>query len=210
MTKEFEDITNAVNPTLQLSFDVRAQRVSQDIPVQQLLTAQIPHTVLFSTDATLVADTLYGIGPFVNTGLHPPKADAPTTYTLRLQLRNTVNDVEDVQVQAELPVNVTWMEQTAPDTERVVYNPVSRMILWDVGTLDESTGYDTLSREVFVQVSLLPSITQIGGLPTLLEGLKLTGVDDFTADVIELEHRDLTTRLINDPYFPKDSGRVRE
>jgi len=209
-TKKFQDVTNAEDPRITLDFDVRAQRVSEDIPVQQVLTAQSPRTIQFVTDVALAVDAVYGIGPFTNTGLHPPKADSETTYTLRWSLTNTTNTLQDVEVSGRLPVNVTWLATTHPDNERLIYNPVSRTVTWLAESVAPGVGYERAAREAYFQVSLLPSITQIGAEALLLEPTTITAVDDFTGSMIEQTSTETTTKLKNDPYFPQDFGRVRE
>lgn len=211
-TFPFIDETNATNPSMNISFDVHARRLADNgaIPVEQTLTGQAQRTINFVSDVTLDAHAVYGIGPFTNTGPHPPRADEETTYTIVWRLKNTTNKLEKSTVIGELPVNVSWLGRVSPATEQVSFNPITREVTWSVGDLAEGTGYQSGAREVQFNIAIIPSITQIGDNPSLVEESEFRGVDAFTDTVVQRDHKDVTTRLEDDPFFPNDYGQVRE
>jgi hypothetical protein len=209
-TTPFIESTAATDPFINIAFDIRARRIADNIPVEQALTDQSQRTINFTTDATLNAYALYGVGPFTNTGPHPPRVDEETSYTITFKLKNTTSDLEDVSVVGELPVYVTWVNMTAPVSENISFNPVTRKVTWSVGDLPAGTGYRTAAREASFQIAVIPSITQEGNRINLFEDVTFTGVDAFTGSVVQRENRDITTQLLNDPFFPKDEGDVRE
>ncbi len=198
------------SPEFDLSFDVRARRISDNRSIQQRLTAQALRTIKFISDITFVAQSRYTVGPFTNVGAHPPLVDQETTYTITWTLENTTNPVDDVQVVGELPIYVQWLDRVAPANESIVFNPVTRKVVWNVGALEANTGISMPPREAHFQVSIVPSITQVRRSPDLVQGIRFTGVDRFTNDVLEQTHVNVTTQLLSDPYFPGDFGRVGE
>ena len=64
-------------------------------------------------------------------------------------------------------------------------------------------------RQVSVQVSLLPSLTQVGTSPTILEAQRFKATDRFTGTVIRTEHPALTTSLFDESEDRVTDGRVR-
>lgn len=210
-TTRFIERTGATNPSFGISFDIVARRNSNTIPVEESIKNQASREIRFMTDLSFSAGAAYGIGPFTNTGPHPPAADTETTYTVFWNIKNTINEVNDVQVIGELPINVAWLNQTSPTGEKVTFNPVSRKVVWDVGTVVAGAGYKLPQREVAFQVALTPSLTQIGSIPALVSDMEATGVDSFTDAVIQrIPKEAVDTKLENDPFFPKNSGFVKE
>jgi len=197
-------------PSISLTFDILARRISDNIPVPQRLTNQAQHTVRFTSDVDFKAYATFAVGPFSNAGPHPPIANNETTYTINLEVANSFNDIEDAVVEGTLPVYVSWQDIFDPSSESLSYNPVTRAFMWKIGDIKAKTGNVTEPRKVSFQVSIIPSITQIGGAPALVHGISFRGVDHFTGDVLEQGHHNVTTATQNDPFFPRDSGVVRQ
>ena len=198
------------SPAFDLAFDVRARRISDNRSVPQNLTGQALRTVRFISDVRFVASSGYTVGPFTNVGAHPPLVNQETTYTITWSLENTTNPVHDGTVVGELPVYITWLEMTAPQNESITFNPTTRRVTWNVGELEANTGVVTPPRQAHFQVSITPSISQLSRSPDLVQSIRFRGVDRFTADVLEQTHTNVTTKLENDPYFPRDFGRVAQ
>jgi hypothetical protein len=65
-----------------------------------------------------------------------------------------------------------------------------------VGTLPAKTGYQaTLPRQVHVQVSIIPSISQAGTTPDLIENIRFSGTDTFTKKEIVQTTKAITTEI---------------
>jgi len=137
----------------------------------------------------------YSLGPFSNSGPIPPKADLMTTYTVTWSLSNSSNDVSEVEVSARLPSYVGWLANFTPSNENLSYNSTNGVVTWDVGHLDNGTGFGAPSREISFQISLLPSLSQVGIRPTLVGETELRGIDDFTGANLDSTKGALTTRL---------------
>jgi len=200
-TKALPKDSSVLTPAFDIAFTVHARRVSDDAPVQETLVAQSKRTLKFVSGLALSAWTGYSTGPFANYGPHPPRVHQETTYTLFWKITNTTNAVDQVQVQGELPVYVTWLDAVSPENERVTYDPSTRIVTWNVGEVPPSTGVQNPAREVALRVSLTPSISQLGEEPDLMQEPFVRGVDRFTTTVLERTMRSQTTRLANDPLF---------
>lgn len=200
-TKRFQEGTTVSNPVMNMEFAVRARRIGENIPVPQNLQAQAKKTILFDSDVTLSSYALYGIGPFSNTGPHPPKVNEKTTYTVALVIENTTNDLTSTEVRGEIPVNVEWVGSYSPTEEKVVFNPVTREVIWSAGAVPRGTGNPHPARILYFQVATIPSASQLHSQIKLLENIKLQAVDGFTKNVLKRDIRWIENKLENDPYF---------
>lgn len=210
MTKPFEDDTSVSNPEMKIDFSIRARRISDNIPVPQNLQEQSKRSILFDTDLAFKAYAVYGVGPFTNTGPHPPKVDEQTTYTIMWEVTNSTNDVNGATLVGELPLYVNWLHTVTPNTESVTYNPVTREVIWSLGKVERSTGNQVATRQISFQVATIPSISQLKEDINIVNELVLQGVDTFTKNTLTSKQVLINTRLVNDPYFSSIGGTVSD
>lgn len=177
--------------------------------VAEEVVSNTDRIVRVATNLGLSSRAVYSIGPFTNTGGIPPRAEQRTTYTVIWSITNGANDVDGTQVVAQLPSYVEWVGQVSPSTEKVTYNPIGGQVTWDVGTVRAGRGLTSSPREVAFQVSLLPSVTQRGSEPTLVQSATISGRDNFTQTTLSDTSPNLTTRLGTDPIFGQNDGRVQ-
>ncbi len=208
-TTDFNPDTSVGNPTLNIKINARARRISDNIEVPQSLKDQSKRIVMLNTDLMFDAYAVYAVGPFKNTGPHPPRVDKETTYTVVLNIKNTTNDLSSVVVKGELPINVKWVNLSKTDDGSITFNPVTREVTWSVGDVQRSTGYQTNSRIAYFQVSTIPSISQLGDEIVLLKSPTIRGIDSFTKDVIKHKSHSVGTKLEKDPYFKDVWGLVQ-
>ncbi len=181
---------------LTVSLTGRAQGTSGTLKVSETRLVKI------ASEVSLSAKSLYSIGPFVNRGSIPPKAEEETTYTITLTTSNTRNDIEDVVITGQLGANVQWAEDISPPSNpRVSYNESTRTMTWNLDKLPSGTGFTSSSREMSFRVSLIPSLGQVGGVPVLFGNIVLTGVDSFTNSPIRVSHPAVTTMISTDPQY---------
>ncbi|MDD5050914.1 MAG: hypothetical protein PHV93_04250 [Candidatus Pacebacteria bacterium] len=188
------------NPEIRIEVSAKGTRTS-DANVPEEVDALVTRDVKISTDLNLSSRAVYSIGPFENSGPMPPRADQKTTYTVIWGVTNSSNSVSGAQVRATLPSYVDWLSLVNPSTEQVSYNPVSREIVWDLGNVKENTGVTGSPRAVAFQVSLLPSVSQVGSHPGIIGDATLSGTDDWNGDDVGSTDRALTTEIVSDPNF---------
>jgi hypothetical protein len=157
-------------------------------------------TVKISSQVTLDSKAFYSKGPFLNKGPMPPKADKITTYTVTFSLGNTQNDIDAPVVTATLGPNVKWLS-AATSTENISYNINDNTVTWSLGKLDSGAGFSGPLRTASFQISLTPSIGQIGSIPTLVNNIMFSGMDTFTNKAVNLTSQNITTRISSDPKF---------
>jgi hypothetical protein len=201
MIEPREDIKQ--NPEIKLSVTIQGNRIGEDRVPEQVV-GTIDQLVKIASVTKLSSSALYTEGPFRNSGPTPPVAERTTEYTFLLSVKNGTNPVTDAEVTAVIPPYVTWLDRTSPDGD-AVYNSVNRTLMWDVGEL-KANEY----KEVWVQVALKPSLSQVGAVPALLETQRFRATDRFTGTAVRAESSALTTSLVDDPDRSLREGRVRE
>ncbi|MDB5194212.1 MAG: protein of unknown function with transrane region [Parcubacteria group bacterium] len=171
------------------------------------IKATADKVVKIASTVNLTGKVLYSRGPFKNTGPLPPKAEATTTYTVVFDLGNTQNQITGGKVTAKLGPNVSWISALS-GADAPTFDAPSNTVVWNVGTLASGAGFSGAGREASFQVSLKPSIGQIGTAPTLVSGIAFMGMDSFTNLPVTTTLASLTTRLFLDPAFVQGDDAV--
>lgn len=198
------------NPEILLDISVKGKRISES-QVPQTINSSIKKTIKLASDLFLTSRSVYFAGPFTNTGPMPPKVENETTYTIIWTINNSSNTVDNTTVTANLPSYVRWVGQTSPINENISFNPLGGQITWNVGSIKPKADVSsTGQREVAFQVALLPSLSQIGNTPILVNEQTITGNDRFSETTIQAIKKELTTRLFTDPNFATEDARVVE
>ena len=189
-----------------LTTNVTATQVSSGNAVA--VNSAMSRNVLINSNLSLVSSAVYNFGPFKNTGPLPPKAEKETTYTITWAIFNTFNNTSNVMVSAVLPPYVKFLNNLNPQNESVTYNPVSGEVDWNVGNIKTNTGYGTAPRQVSFQVSITPSVTQVGTVMDLIGASTISANDTFTGTSLLYTAGPLTTDITTDPQYRNGLGVV--
>lgn len=188
-------------PQIELSLTASGKRVAED-RVPEALTDSVSRTIKFASLVDLFSAAVYSTGPFTNTGPVQPVAEEVTQYTFLFEVINGSNDITDAVMTATLPSYVTWLDLTSTDDD-FTYNASTRELTWAIGDLDARS-----TTESAVQISVLPSQSQIGSIPTILSRQQLRATDRFTGTVVRDDASALSTRLPQDPDEDGHKGTV--
>ena len=206
----FSDSTGMLSePLINIDVSIKGENAIEGNAVQELDNSE-SKVIKIISDAGLAAKALYYSGPFTNTGSIPPKVGGPTTYTIVWTLSNTSNNISNAQVRATLPAWISFVGPISPPAEDLTYDPATEQIIWNVGGIPAGTGITATDREVAFQVSLNPSLSQVGTSPILINDAVLTGHDDFANVDITVNKDALNTYLYDDSAFPADGDRVTD
>lgn len=188
-------------PEIKMTVSVTGQRTSES-QVSQNLEGRLSRIIKVESSPILSGVTNYTEGPFTNTGPVPPVVEKVTQYTYLLSVKAGTSDLTGAEVVAVLPQSVSWLDLVT-DNDTVTYNATTRTMKWSIGDIDANT-----EATVGVQVSFLPSVTQVGKVPTILETQRLKATDRFTGTTVRAESPALTTSLSTDPNDMNNTGRV--
>ena len=167
---------------------------------QSPITINETRIVRISSQVNFSSKILRSLGPFANQGPVPPKVERETTYTVVFSIVNTQGDLGEAKVTAKLGSGVTLLG-TPIGTENTTYDSMSNVLTWDLGALPSSANLSSVIRELTFQISLKPSIGQIGTAPVLVSNIVFSARDTLTGDTTTINSSSLTTRLTNDPAF---------
>jgi hypothetical protein len=182
------------NPEITFSAQVKGRRVQEE-EVPEEIVSEVFKTVRYNTVVLYDQNSLYYDGPFQNSGPIPPKAEEETTYTIMFALSNSSNRISRGTLEMILPNYVYFKDQIWPSGQEVTYKQVDRKVTWDIGEIKENVGYNADKIEMAFQVGFIPSVTQSGSAPVLVEGIKFIGTDLFTGEQIVVEGDIITTGI---------------
>ena len=190
-----------------ITVTVKGNRVSE-ANVPDVITSSAVGKIRISSNLIFSSKALYSVGAFKNTGPLPPRADQPTSYTIVWTLTNSLNRVGNVEVRAVLPQNVTWLNITGPAQESITYNAGSREIIWRAGEVKAGTGFKSSPRIVSFQVSLEPSLSQVGNAAPLVGPARARGEDTTSGAELSDESGGIDTLISTDPLYQDGMERV--
>lgn len=172
------------------------------------ITSNDTRTIKIASEVDVTANSVYSTGTFKNTGPIPPKAEKVTTYTILLGAKNTQNDIQNTVFTATLGPNVTWVGASQSGSDTVSYDDTKRTVTWNIGKLLSGTGFNSPVKQAAIQVSISPSIGQVGSVPILLNNISLTGQDSFTNTAISVTTSPVTTKISTDPRYVQGDEQV--
>lgn len=194
-------------PLISMDIVANGKRLEgNNVPQEVLHTAT--KNVKITTDVRLSSRAVHWSGPFENTGPMPPKAESETTYTVIWTITNTSNKIKDAKVVATLPVYARWLSKINPSNQNISFNSVGSEVVWDVGDIESGAGISNSPKEVAFQISFLPSLSQEGQSPVILNESTLSGMDSFTLTPVGETRPSLTTTLKTDPDFKYNEDKV--
>lgn len=185
------------NPHIDLHVVMSGDRTGSD---SAPISSEEDVTIKISSMLGIKAKSLRDIGPFVNSGPIPPRADKESTYTVTWTLSNTTNDLKNTTVTATLPPGVVWKGESSPSGEKIDYNSDSKTVTWNAGAVTAGIGYAFAPREVSFKVGITPSINQVGVEAHIVSMTTATANDTYTEKNISATAPVVTTRY-SDPSF---------
>lgn len=192
--------SGVINPEISLTLTISGSQLTSEGKMERIKTV-IEKKIKLNSDLVLTGRSLYSAGTFENIGTIPPQVDKTTTYTIIFTATNTSNDLSNVKLKASLPSYVKWLDKTYPQSADLTYSQVGGNIIWDIGSMKAGDGFSTSAKEVSFQIALIPSLSQVGTEPVLLNSISLEGVDTFTGQKINYPLKNITTRISTDPMY---------
>jgi len=161
------------NPKVTLTLGIKGTRGSDQ--AAESVTAADTTDVVLGSLLSLEAQSQYNQGPYNNSGPTPPRAESPTTYTVTWTAKNSSNAIASANTTAVLPTYVAYIVGQSG----ISYDAASRTVRWDIGELKAGTGYTSAAKAGSFQVTLNPSVSQVGQTPALTGSAVLSGTDRF-------------------------------
>ena len=170
------------NPSMQIHVFARGKR-QDELGAYQEVMSSFTKEIRVASTLSLQSRVAYG-----GSGPVPPKAETETVYTVTWALSNSSNGVSDARIAAILPSYVKWVGSLDANAT-VEYNPLGGEVVWEVGDVESGVGIGKAPREVSFQVSIAPSLSQVGSQPVLIGDAIAAADDRFTGIKVESNRR---------------------
>ncbi len=142
----------------------------------------------------------------VGTGPLPPQVGEETTFKVYWTLNNNLHELNDLQVEMELPDYVEWDEKNRTSVGSVAYNKADHKVVWQIGRLPITV----YRADAEFSISISPEEGDKNKVIVLTDGSVVSAKDVDTGARIEEETIPKTTKLEDDDIASMSSdGRVR-
>lgn len=183
-------------PEVNFLVNARARRV-QDASAQESLIGTEQRVVKYGSTIDMLASVSHESGPI------PPVAEVQSRYQVSFRIEAGGNDLENGRMTTSFPGYVQWFNITSGDGS-IQFNPTSRQLVWNVGSVD---GND--AAQINMTVGILPSISQVGTTPVLVNEQSFTATDSFSGGNLRAEFDTLTTELSREAGYQEGNGLVQ-
>jgi uncharacterized membrane protein len=183
--------------SFELNVNVYARRVAERSAQEQLIG---------TAKAEARYASMLSLGGQANamTGPVPPKVGNTTAYLVSLVAEAGGNNVTNAVMTTSLPAYVEWLNDfSGPGA--LEYNPVSKQIQWKVGDIEANS-----RKELVFSVSILPSVSQVGITPVLVNTQQLRGTDRFTNTELKAQSGFISTELSSEAGYEFKNGVVTQ
>ncbi len=197
------------SPSINIGIDISGRQAVEGFDIKDLINSE-QATIHIISDVGLSTKALYYSGPFKNTGEVSPKVGSETTYTIVWEVSNTANNISKAKIISTLPSWIRFVGAVSPSSEALTYNTSSKEVIWNIGSIPKGTGITSASKQVAFQIGFMPSLSQLGSVPVIINDATLTGHDDFANVDVRVNKGSLRTRLDSDSQFPDGAGMVKE
>ncbi|TSC84706.1 MAG: Uncharacterized protein G01um101413_90 [Parcubacteria group bacterium Gr01-1014_13] len=144
-------------------------------------------------------------GDQLGRGPLPPRVGKTTKYWILVKITNTTNAINEATFSTSLPVGVEFTgKQSTSIGPQLDYNNADRTISWRYNTLpaNSQTG-------LYFEVSVTPSVAQIGQNILLTNSLQFSATDEFIGKKFNLSHAPLNNALRSDDSGQKFGSKVK-
>lgn len=205
----YAKIVAGAKPEIEMIITAKGERVLESGSIEAVSSTKT-RKITLATDLSLSSKIARSLGNLENYGPVPPKVNIPTTYTIIWSVKNSFNQVSNVEVKATLPPYVKWTNLKSPQDEVFSFNQITNEVVWNVGSVLPDTGFNSSKKEIYFQLEFLPSLSQVGQTPVILGETSFSGIDKITNLKIESKMSALTTSLYEDPSFKIGDDRVKK
>lgn len=139
----------------------------------------------------------------VGSGPHPPKVGESTSYKVYWVLTNNLHELDNLQVQVDLPHYVKWDNKNRASVGNLEYDNASHKVIWQIGRLP-ATVYRADSE---FNINITPEQDDKNKIMVLLSGTIIQAIDSETKAAINKTGKAKTTKLEDDEVVEGD-GRV--
>lgn len=163
--------------------------------------------IRFSSRLQFASQALYSTGPIKNSGPFPPRVEKETTYTILWNMKPVENPLSKAVATAVLPIGSMWTGVIYPQSESISYNPETRVVSWNIGSVPRATS-SSATRSVGFQIKVKPTKSQLGSSLDLLGETMVSATDTVANTELSISRSALTNQLSLDPLYSPGKEKV--
>ena len=149
-------------------------------------------------------------GDQLGRGPLPPQVGSETKYWIFWHITGTINPLTSVEIAGTLPENVRFTgRQTVSQNEGVVYDESTNTISWTSDSVAATLFADSTIVGIAFEVGITPTDDQIATIPSLMEEIQITAIDETTGAFISSVGATISTDLPSD-LMASDKAEVVE
>ncbi|HLC49791.1 MAG TPA: hypothetical protein VJI96_05405 [Candidatus Andersenbacteria bacterium] len=135
-----------------------------------------------TTSFLLGSDAFYDDGRLgiTSTGPLPPKVGEQTTYTLRIRMGSSLNDIEQAKVVIVLPDGVSYTDTMYKTAGDIDFNSRTNTFVWTMPLLEGLVGRAVPLQELHMQIAITPGANVRGQIVQFVKSIDVVGIDSFT------------------------------
>ncbi|MFH1193736.1 MAG: hypothetical protein V1661_01950 [bacterium] len=163
-------------------------------------------TAYLTSDAQFMSQARYydANNNVVGSGPIPPKVGEKTTYRVYWKATNSMHELDDLKVSADLPDGVVFSAPSS-DAGTIALDGSLKKVVWSLNMLPNTANTITAQFDL----SVIPIAGDAGKIIDLLKNIEFSARDKSTGGTIIISGGNETTALPDDPYVTKD-GKVTQ
>lgn len=183
------------NPYIRVYSEIESLDVDSPIFENKKVTSQQTKTLIDSM-ANVKGSIVYL--PSDNNGVEGEylQVNKKTFLRVKLDMKNTTNDLRNTKLFADFPAGVSWERQIYPEGDNLEFNDRSNRMEWKIGSVKAGTGFTTPAEKAEFVISVTPSINQVGHEMDLISSMQINAEDIFTDNDIEYKFKVIKSSVI--------------
>jgi hypothetical protein len=158
-------------------------------------------TVKVETNLDILVSGKYENSVFNNTGPVPVKVGEETTFTVKVELKNDFNKINNPKINIKLPSGINWKSSYQRSSGEVSFNERTNELVWSLRELGDFVGYEKSLEDLVFQVGVVPESNISSSNIILIKDVNFSGSDNFTNSIVSGKVDKFTLREIEDYGF---------
>jgi hypothetical protein len=157
--------------------------------------------VKVETDLDVLISGRYDNSVFNNQGPIPVKEGEETNFTIKIELKNNFNQINNSKIKLKLPSGIIWKNSFQRSIGDVDFNDRANELTWYIDEVEDFIGYDKSSEELVFQIGLVPQKSTSSYNIVLVKDIQFNGQDDFTKNSVFKKIDEFKLREVRDYEF---------
>lgn len=157
--------------------------------------------VKVETNLNVLVSGKHNNSVFNNTGPIPVKIGEETTFTVKIELKNDFNKINNPKITIKIPSGINWKNSYQRSSGEIVFNERTNELFWELDEIEDFVGYSKPLEELVFQLGVVPQNDTSSNSISLIRDIVFVGYDNFTGSMISKKVEDLTLRKVEDYEF---------